>query len=90
MIQYQHPDDVGGFVIYRQYAKDLIPDWAVNVRPFIEEKEDTSTGIPGEEGAYLHFTLNAFKEIVEKYGANKVCDLMDEETNFKIWEVMVR
>lgn len=44
--------------------------------------------IPGEEEAYLHFTLNAFKDLVSKHGAGKVISLMDEPTAYAIWHSM--
>ena len=40
--------------------------------------------VPGEEEAYLAFTLNAFKEIVEKYGAKEVIKQLDDSTFWKI------
>jgi len=36
--------------------------------------------VKGEEEAYLAFTLNAFKEIVEKYGPAKIIGMLDEGT----------
>lgn len=43
------------------------------------------TATPGEEEAYLHFILNGFKEVVEKYGVDEVLKLLDEQTASLIW-----
>lgn len=45
--------------------------------------------IPEEEEAYLHFTLNSFKDLVSKYGAKKVLQEMDEQICYELWRVLL-
>lgn len=45
-----------------------------------------ATPIPGEEEAFIHFTLNSFKDLVSKYGVDNVLCLMDDETWFKLFK----
>ena len=44
----------------------------------------TRAVVKGEEEAFLHFTLNAFKDLVEKYGVPRILKELDDDT---FWEL---
>lgn len=39
MVTYGHRDDKTKAVRFRQYAKDPVPKWAVDIRPFVEDED---------------------------------------------------
>ena len=66
--------------MYKHQVKTLVPNSKSQIKRLVVQQ-----GTPGEEEAYLHFILNGFKEVVEKYGVSEVLKQLDDKVVYDVW-----
>ena len=81
VVLYNHSSDIKKEILFRQFAKDPLPPWAVNVR--VEKNEDVKENNPKVYLCYECFT----NDVEEWYNVVKV---LKDETEALDWSEEVK